>query len=101
MHKKNDSFFRELVKMWSNYGIMVRCVTGFFSYLDRCYVEQYKLPSLSDAAATSFFGPVSIMQRIYLLPHFLLLVKMKCLPTSVSATCFMSFAHSLGLFVLR
>jgi len=58
MHKKNDSFFRELVKMWSNYAIMVRCVTGFFSYLDRCYVEQYKLPSLSDAAATSFFGPV-------------------------------------------
>jgi hypothetical protein len=58
MHKKNDCFFRELLKMWSNYAIMVRCVTGFFSYLDRCYVEQYKLPSLSDAAATSFFGPV-------------------------------------------
>ncbi|CAL4959554.1 unnamed protein product [Urochloa decumbens] len=58
MHKQNDYFFRELVKMWSNYTIMIRCVTGFFSYLDRCYVEQYKLPSLSDAAATSFFGPV-------------------------------------------
>ncbi|XP_066310639.1 cullin-1-like isoform X1 [Miscanthus floridulus] len=58
MHKQNDSFFRELVKMWSNYCIMIRCVTGFFSYLDRCYVEQYKLPSLSDTAATAFFGPV-------------------------------------------
>jgi hypothetical protein len=61
MHKQNDSFFRELVKMWSNYCIMIRCVTGFFNYLDRCFVEQYKLPSLSDAAATAFFGPVSII----------------------------------------
>ncbi|NP_001148676.1 cullin-1 [Zea mays] len=58
MHKQNDSFFRELVKMWSNYCIMIRCVIGFFSYLDRCYVKQYKLPSLSNTAATSFFDPV-------------------------------------------
>ncbi|KAJ1286994.1 hypothetical protein BS78_03G395800 [Paspalum vaginatum] len=58
MHKQNDYFFRELVKMWSNYCIMIRCVTGFFSYLDRCYVEQYRKPSLSDVAATCFFGPV-------------------------------------------
>ncbi|KAF8762499.1 hypothetical protein HU200_009469 [Digitaria exilis] len=58
IHKQNDSFFSELVKMWSNYCIMVRCVTGFFGYLDRCYVEQCKLPSLSDTAATSFFGQV-------------------------------------------
>ncbi|GJN16814.1 hypothetical protein PR202_gb03837 [Eleusine coracana subsp. coracana] len=44
--------------MWSNYCTMIRFVTGFFSYLDRCYLEQYKLPSLNDTAATSFFGTV-------------------------------------------
>ena len=99
MHKQNDSFFRELVKMWSNYCIMIRCVTGFFSYLDRCYVEQYKLPSLSDTAATAFFGPVSIIQENVLLPHFLLLVK-----TAYPLLCLqllMSFAHLLGLFLLQ
>lgn len=58
MHKQNDDFFRELVKMWSNYCIMARCVAGFFNYLDRCFVCQYRLPSLIDAAATCFFGPV-------------------------------------------
>ncbi|TVU34681.1 hypothetical protein EJB05_16526 [Eragrostis curvula] len=56
--KKNDYFFRELARMWSNYCVMIRFVTGFFGYLDRCYLEQCKLPSLSDTAAASFFGPV-------------------------------------------
>jgi len=77
MQKEND---RELVKMWSNYCIMIRCVTGFFSYLDRCYVEQYKLPSLR--------GPVSMIQGNVLLPHFLLLCEDDCLPTSLSATSY-------------
>ncbi|XP_062208012.1 cullin-1-like isoform X1 [Phragmites australis] len=58
MHKRDDYLFREIVNMWSNYRIMVSCVSGFFSYLDRCYLTHSKLPSLSDAAATSFFSPV-------------------------------------------
>ncbi|XP_062230612.1 cullin-1-like [Phragmites australis] len=58
MHKRDDYLFRELVNIWSNYCIMVSCVSGFFSYLDRCFLAHSKLPSLSDAAATSFFSPV-------------------------------------------
>jgi hypothetical protein len=100
MHKQNDSFFRELVKMWSNYCIMIRCVIGFFSYLDRCYVKQYKLPSLSNTAATSFFDPVSVIQENVLLPHFLLLVKVTAYPL-LCLQLLMSFAHLLGLFLLQ
>ncbi|KAF0927740.1 hypothetical protein E2562_035989 [Oryza meyeriana var. granulata] len=58
MHKRDDCFLRELVKMWSNYCSMVRFTTGFFAYLDRCFVAHRKLPSLEDTAATSFFSPV-------------------------------------------
>ncbi|GJM91956.1 hypothetical protein PR202_ga08379 [Eleusine coracana subsp. coracana] len=61
--KKSDHFFKELVRMWSNYCTTIRFVT-FFSYLDRCYLEQYKLPSLNDTAATSFFGTV-ILEDTY------------------------------------
>ncbi|KAL6616661.1 hypothetical protein ACP70R_038931 [Stipagrostis hirtigluma subsp. patula] len=58
MHKRDDYLFREIVNMWSNYSTMISCVSGFFSYLDRCFVAHSKLPSLNDTAATSFFGPV-------------------------------------------
>uniref|UniRef100_J3L7K9 Cullin N-terminal domain-containing protein n=1 Tax=Oryza brachyantha TaxID=4533 RepID=J3L7K9_ORYBR len=58
MHKRNECFLRELVKMWSNYCVMVKYTTGFFAYLDRCFVVQRRLPSLEDTAATSFFSPV-------------------------------------------
>uniref|UniRef100_A0A0D9V9Y9 Cullin N-terminal domain-containing protein n=1 Tax=Leersia perrieri TaxID=77586 RepID=A0A0D9V9Y9_9ORYZ len=58
MHKRDDCFLRELVKMWSNYCAMVRFICGFFSYLDRCFVPHKRLPSLEDAAATSFFSPI-------------------------------------------
>uniref|UniRef100_A0A0E0CCP3 Cullin N-terminal domain-containing protein n=1 Tax=Oryza meridionalis TaxID=40149 RepID=A0A0E0CCP3_9ORYZ len=58
MHKQGDLFWRELVKMWSNYCAMIRFTTGFLSYLDRCFVTHKKLPSLEDAAATSFFSPI-------------------------------------------
>ncbi|XP_052140224.1 cullin-1-like isoform X2 [Oryza glaberrima] len=58
MHKQGDLFWRELVKMWSNYCAMIRFTTGFLAYLDRCFVTHKKLPSLEDAAATSFFSPV-------------------------------------------
>lgn len=56
--KRGGHFLAQLVKMWSNYCTMVKCVSGFFSYLDRCFIEQRKLPSLEDTAATSFFAPV-------------------------------------------
>ncbi|KAK1669561.1 hypothetical protein QYE76_057720 [Lolium multiflorum] len=58
MHKRDDDLLRQLLKMWSNYCIMVKCVSGFFSYLNRCFVEQRKLPCLEDSAATSFFSTV-------------------------------------------
>ncbi|KAL6840457.1 hypothetical protein ACP4OV_030267 [Aristida adscensionis] len=58
MNKQDDYLFREIVNMWSNYSIMISCVSGFFSYLDRCFVVHSKLPSLHDTAATSFFVPV-------------------------------------------
>jgi hypothetical protein len=58
-------------------------------------VKQYKLPSLSNTAATSFFDPVSVIQENVLLPHFLLLVKVTAYPL------LMSFAHLLGLFLLQ
>nr|CAB3479362.1 unnamed protein product [Digitaria exilis] len=48
----------ECVRAMVLYLLSTLCVTGFFGYLDRCYVEQCKLPSLSDTAATSFFGQV-------------------------------------------
>lgn len=57
-HKRDDYLLRQLAKMWSNYCIMVKCVSGFFNYLDRCFVEQRKLPCLEDTAATSFFSTV-------------------------------------------
>lgn len=58
MHKRDDYLLRQLANMWSNYCIMVKCVSGFFNYLDRCFVEQRKLPCLEDTAATSFFSTV-------------------------------------------
>lgn len=83
MYKQNDCFFRELARMWHNYCIMIRSVVGFFSYLDRCYLEQCKLPSLRDTAATSFFDPVSTVQGNVLLPHLLLLLNITAYPLSV------------------
>ncbi|KAL5226702.1 hypothetical protein ABZP36_014967 [Zizania latifolia] len=58
MHKRDDCFLRELVKMWSNYCVMVKFIAGFFAYLSRWFLEHRKLPSLEDTAATSFFSPV-------------------------------------------
>ncbi|XBI68051.1 cullin-1-like isoform X1 [Triticum urartu] len=58
MHQRDGYLLRQLAKMWSNYCIMVKCVSGFFNYLDRCFVEQRKLPCLEDTAATSFFSTV-------------------------------------------
>jgi len=95
MHKKNDSFFRELVKMWSNYAIMVRCVTGFFSYLDRCYVEQYKLPSLSDAAATSFFGPVFSYFGDEVRTALLTMIRQERDGNNMDLKCFLDVMHGI------
>lgn len=58
MHKRDVDLLRQLLKMWSNYCIMVKCIAGFFSYLNRCFVEQRKLPCLEDTAATSYFATV-------------------------------------------
>ncbi|VAH68507.1 unnamed protein product [Triticum turgidum subsp. durum] len=58
MHQRDGYLLRQLAKMWSNYCIMVKCVSGFFNYLDRCFVEQRKLPCLEDTAATSFFSTI-------------------------------------------
>ncbi|KAL5221027.1 hypothetical protein ABZP36_025740, partial [Zizania latifolia] len=58
MHKRDDCFLRELVKMWSNYCVMIRFVAGYFAYVGRCFLEHKKLPSLEDTAATSFFALV-------------------------------------------
>lgn len=63
-------------------------------------MKQYKLPSLSNTAATSFFDPVSVIQENVLLPHFLLLVKVTAYPL-LCLQLLMSFAHLLGLFLLQ
>jgi len=81
--------------MWSNYAIMVRCVTGFFSYLDRCYVEQYKLPSLSDAAATSFFGPVFSYFGDEVRTALLTMIRQERDGNNMDLKCFLDVMHGI------
>ncbi|XP_058082248.1 cullin-1-like [Magnolia sinica] len=52
--KHDDNMLRELVKMWSNYRVMVKWQSRFFGYLDRFYVPRTKHASIYETGICCF-----------------------------------------------
>ncbi|XP_038979953.1 cullin-1-like [Phoenix dactylifera] len=54
MDKDNEALLQELVRMWSNYQVMVRLQSFIFSYLERYYTTRAAVPPLKNVAASCF-----------------------------------------------
>ncbi|VFQ68633.1 unnamed protein product [Cuscuta campestris] len=55
LRENHDEFMlKELVKRWANHNIMVRWLSRFFLYLDRCYIARRGLPSLRNVGFMCF-----------------------------------------------